>query len=364
MKRKMLLAVVISMLSLLASIAAMADAFQSEDELDIIGDDMKELCVDKKCSAIWLEPMEPEVTLETDDNEMSEDMSYDSEMLAAETNNADSSLSQAALDSCWNSWGDCTYVDTPDVEAIFCSIDLPEQWTAVAIGKVPGYQRIRMCYYDPDNSVWEIAGESDFGDTYKLYVEGSDAHENISIVRYAQSDVNCPMEAFTNRFDYTVSSSRVLRIRGNGGLDSIYGSQYGDSHLSGERVYGRQGNDKIYLDNDNVTYPYAYGGPGSDTITGTASDDYIWGDDEGTGVGEADTIYGLDGTDYLSGVYGCDLIIGGNGRDFLWGGDGEDALWPDLQNVNLNYVDTCYGNGGEINQCIQCEIYSNCLNSF
>jgi hypothetical protein len=119
MKRKMLFAVVLSVLSLFAGIAAMADASQREDELDIIGDDMKELCVDKKCSAIWLEPMEPEVTLETNDNAISEDMDYESETLASETNNADSSLSQAALDSCWSSWGDCNYVDTPDVEAIF-----------------------------------------------------------------------------------------------------------------------------------------------------------------------------------------------------------------------------------------------------
>ncbi|MCK9462403.1 MAG: hypothetical protein M0R80_22490 [Proteobacteria bacterium] len=315
MKKRLFVVVGLSMMLAFMSAATESSTLKSMDELDVILDDPMSLCVDDECSAVWLPPFEPEVTLDTGD------------VVWIEEKNPETSANEDAI--LWLSGGDCIYVEDWDGEYIDCEITfpVPNPYYYVAVGKVPGDDAVQMCYWNSFTEEWDVAGWSQFGDAYKLFVEGQDAYgEYIQIIRTEASDDNCPMDNFTNRFDYTVSSTRVLRVRGNGGTDYILGSQYGDSVLSGERVYGREGADKLYLDNDGVTYPVAYGGQGADYIFGTSSVDYAWGDDDGTGVGSGDMIYGYANADQLSGVYGDDTIYGGNDRDYMWGGQGNDKL--------------------------------------
>jgi Ca2+-binding RTX toxin-like protein len=59
---------------------------------------------------------------------------------------------------------------------------------------------------------------------------------------------------------------------------------------------------------------------GSDTITGTAYADMIWGD-KGN-----DTLYGGKGNDDLDGDSGNDVVYGQDGNDWLDGGTGNDTL--------------------------------------
>jgi Ca2+-binding RTX toxin-like protein len=324
------------------------------DELDALGGNMWDLCVDEECSAIWVEPVEPGVTLEASGDAYEE--ACEDDLGFAD----DAAGGGAVLTS---DWGDCYYDDTPDGEAVVCEPDFPSMageyyYIAVGMQGSPA-SRVAMCYYNSSTSEWELAGWSDFGAAYVLIVDGQDVAESIQIVRLAQPDENCPLVAFTQRFDWTVSSSRELQIRGDGGIDYIYGSQYGDSALIGERVYGREGADKIWLDNDGVTYPYGYGGPGADEIQGSSSIDYVWGDDEGSGIGTGDEINRGANADRLSGVYGVDLVVGGTGRDYLWGGAEYDVLWPDNIEESLAYIDTCYGGDDEAS-CDDCEIHTDC----
>ncbi|MDD2781553.1 MAG: hypothetical protein PHR02_08435, partial [Sulfuricurvum sp.] len=64
----------------------------------------------------------------------------------------------------------------------------------------------------------------------------------------------------------------------------------------------------------------ADGGAGNDTLTGTASNEYLYG-----GEGD-DTLNGLAGDDDLEGGAGDDTIYGGDGDDWMSGGSGNDTL--------------------------------------
>ncbi|MFO8071161.1 MAG: calcium-binding protein [Polyangia bacterium] len=235
------------------------------------------------------------------------------------------------------------------------------------MGKYEAYDMIFMCFYNETDAAWEVGGFSFFGTAVQLSIDGNSGGEYFWIQRYADelAGGECKFDDFTDRFDHQYGPGHVLTVDAAAGTDYIYGSQYGDHALYGERVDGREGDDRIYLQTDSVTYPVAYGGPGEDLIYGTFKPDYVWGDDVGE-YGTGDYIYGYEGNDKLAGVFGADVVVGGDGRDELWGGEGgNDELHPDQIDVNTGYIDTCHGGAPdppdpETDECWDCEIPDSC----
>lgn len=90
-----------------------------------------------------------------------------------------------------------------------------------------------------------------------------------------------------------------------------------------DEIKGYAGNDKITGSN---TDDIIYGGDGlgtnsgNDTLNGGAGNDYIYGEDGN------DTLNGGDGNDRLFGGSGTNKLIGGNGNDFLYAGGLKDSL--------------------------------------
>jgi Ca2+-binding RTX toxin-like protein len=91
-------------------------------------------------------------------------------------------------------------------------------------------------------------------------------------------------------------------------------------------AFGTSGTD--ILDFGAVTgQVYAYGGLGTDTITGGRGKDVLWGDTGGRDFGgETDTIHGGADDDQIFGGGGGDVLFGDDGNDFIKGGDGEDTI--------------------------------------
>lgn len=115
------------------------------------------------------------------------------------------------------------------------------------------------------------------------------------------------LKALTDRDQY---------IRGNGGVDQLYGGN-GRDH-----IFGGTGNDKLYGEGGNDVI---YGEEGNDTIVDMSGNNTIWGGDDD------DTITTGDGTDTIHGGNGNDTINSGIGPDIIYGGSGDDKI---------------YGNGG------------------
>jgi Ca2+-binding RTX toxin-like protein len=90
-------------------------------------------------------------------------------------------------------------------------------------------------------------------------------------------------------------------VRGEGGNDTVLGSNFDDTLIGGS------GDDSIK------------GGPGNDLLVGQRGDDALRG-----GPGR-DTLFGIQGSDSLFGDEGNDFLSG-SGNDFLAGGDGDDTL--------------------------------------
>jgi hypothetical protein len=330
------------------------------DEQDAIAHALRSICETQDCSEVMIPPPEPRVSLDSPGSAPHiADESDPGEEYCTEDANSGGVTDEVIY------WGDC-YYGWMDDYTIRCDVALHHYYVAIGMqGPAEGSPtNIVMCYFNENTQQWEEAGGSELGCANVLIVNGSNNAESIQIVRTAQADPVCPMIGFTPRFDYSVSTLRKLKIWGNGGVDYVYGSQYADFQLVGERVRGREGNDfLIELTNTGVTYPQAWGGPGNDAyIKGTASIDYIWGDDD-TGNEGNDTLYGYANSDYLFGQGGTDTLVGGDGRDYLYGGPGNyDTLWPD--NINgqppLINVDTCDGGAGVWDSCPDCEVYTSC----
>ena len=96
-------------------------------------------------------------------------------------------------------------------------------------------------------------------------------------------------------------------------------------------VYGMACDDNISL-TGNVNLE-AHGGVGSDTITGGAGHDVIFGD---TGN---DTLTGAAGNDVLVGGSGSDRLVGSAGHDILIAGQMDDAFgYDDLRTISDNWA--------------------------
>jgi len=169
--------------------------------------------------------------------------------------------------------------------------------------------------------------------------------------------------------DCSTSPSRH-DIYGDGGGDTIYGSNYDDFIAGGggnDTIYGGLGNDAIDGGADDDTL---YGGDGNDVIFGGV------GASPASGVGctlilaAAGSSYltkGGSGNDFISGGDGNDCIDGGSGEDILNGDDGNDTLeggnHSDVLDGGLGddhinggwHTDTCIGGGGN-DTFVSCEI--------
>ncbi len=121
-----------------------------------------------------------------------------------------------------------------------------------------------------------------------------------------------------------------LWIEGNGGADSLYGTDLGDTLFGGadnDLLIGHGGNDRGDAGAGGAVMD---GGTGSDTLVGGAGNDRLAGregDDSLEGAGGDDSMTGGDGADYFDGGEGNDTFRGeGNGADTAFGGAGDDLL--------------------------------------
>lgn len=154
--------------------------------------------------------------------------------------------------------------------------------------------------------------------------------------------------------DVLYGSDANNRLEGGGGDDIIY-SGAGQNELLGgsgddiifsgpgaNEIFGGSGFDTVnYSLSDAAVNVDLGGGSGTgghaqgdaysginsvvgsdfdDTITGTATDDVLFG-----GLG-ADTLYGGGGNDVLYGGAGSDVLYAGSGNNQLYGGDGNDVM--------------------------------------
>ncbi len=178
-------------------------------------------------------------------------------------------------------------------------------------------------------------------------------------------------------------------MSGNAGANTFYGGASNDT-VSGaagnDALYGEAGNDTLNGDDGNDTLSGGadddtlnggnnddtlFGGAGNDAINGGAGTDYAdysdasvttavtaslltltatgtsSGNDTFTGIenlrgsayndnltgdGTANTIYGMNGDDEINGDGGADTLYGGDGVDTIRGGDGADTMYGDAGN--------------------------------
>jgi Ca2+-binding RTX toxin-like protein len=121
----------------------------------------------------------------------------------------------------------------------------------------------------------------------------------------------------------------------------------------GDGVLGLGGNDVLSAGStsDTKNANAVCGGPGNDTLTGTAAADVLDGgpgNDHLVGHGGNDTLIGGKGTDTLLGGHGNDTLSGGPGNDTLSGGPGNDRLDGGIGR------DHCTGGSGN-NTLTRCE---------
>ncbi|MBI1172019.1 type I secretion protein [bacterium] len=162
----------------------------------------------------------------------------------------------------------------------------------------------------------------------------------------------------------TASDTYTNQFYGNGGNDSIYGMGGNDQLYGGndhdliyggsgdDTVDGGQGNDTLYGDagNDHVIggqgSDLEYGGDGNDTISDNSGNDTIFGGagndvlDIGGGGANNDLVHGDEGDDTLFGGAGNDTLFGDAGNDLIYGGTGNDSLDGGAGN------DTVFGSEG------------------
>jgi len=121
--------------------------------------------------------------------------------------------------------------------------------------------------------------------------------------------------------DDTITGSALNEyLVGGDGDDSIFGGEGRDS------LYGCWGNDAL---DGGAGDDIIVAGKGNDLVVGGAGDDRMFGqtgsDSIAAGLGH-DRIDGGAHSDQIHGGYGADLVNGGDGNDTLWGGDGRDSL--------------------------------------
>lgn len=173
--------------------------------------------------------------------------------------------------------------------------------------------------------------------------------------------------------------SQPATMFGTAGDDRLFGSEYGDvivgfdgdDQLSGGRgddyICGGAGDDGLYGQKpSNLIIDYfgtpppprsdddvLFGGPGRDTIEGSAGDDLMYGEgghDHMVGENGNDTMYGQTGADRMDGGFGDDRMFGGPGYDTMHGSYGDDFVQGSGGNDRLygeDGNDSLFGKAGD-----------------
>ncbi|MCO6456926.1 MAG: Ig-like domain-containing protein [Pirellulaceae bacterium] len=117
-----------------------------------------------------------------------------------------------------------------------------------------------------------------------------------------------------------------VEFHGEEGNDYLTGANGDDILVGGpgnDRVLGGEGDNQLFGDGNVLDVngvPIELMTDGDDNISGRGGADALWGG------GGHDQLYGSGGDDVLSGGGGNDLLDGGLGTDILRGGDGNDTL--------------------------------------
>lgn len=142
------------------------------------------------------------------------------------------------------------------------------------------------------------------------------------------------------------------QLRGNGGNDTLRGSEWADHTVATDHdtlfggagddfMGGHDGNDLMYgeADNDSVI-----GDGGNDTLYGGTGNDWLVGDYTDQSGNGNDYLFGEDGNDNLEGGTGDDYLSGGNDNDTLLGQDGNDTLYggSGADSMDGSYGDDVY----------------------
>lgn len=133
----------------------------------------------------------------------------------------------------------------------------------------------------------------------------------------------------------------------NGGAVSVSGGTPTVANTTLIRIFGRNGNDALTLNEANGAMPRAemFGEAGKDTLTGGSGGDTLDG-----GPGD-DTLLGKGGFDFLLGRAGNDILTGGDADDQISGDEDDDRIiWNPGDDTDLNEggagIDTVEVNGG------------------
>jgi len=131
----------------------------------------------------------------------------------------------------------------------------------------------------------------------------------------------------------TVGRNAAGAILVNGGAVAIQGGTPTVANTTLIRIFGRDGNDQLTLDEASGALPRAeiFGEGGNDTLTGGSGADHLNG-----GPGN-DTLLGKGGFDQLFGGPGDDTLTGGDADDQVFGEAGNDRMiWNPGDDTDLN----------------------------
>lgn len=153
---------------------------------------------------------------------------------------------------------------------------------------------------------------------------------------------------------YGNAGNDQITIGGFGNGTTIYGGQ-GDDSISatfGDDVYisGDLGNDLIFTGNSDSSGGTVLGGSGNDSISashsmafGNMGEDFLGVGFHATAFGGqgSDTVSGSGGGNMLSGDLGDDTVVSSGGGDLMFGGQGNDYMQIDMGGA------TAYGGQGD-----------------
>lgn len=151
----------------------------------------------------------------------------------------------------------------------------------------------------------------------------------------------------------TVDDPSFVRVEGGDGNDSLYGTDQGVNHLSGDAGDDTiEGGDLADILSGGLGNDTIRGGDGTDTLIGGDGDDHLFGglrisdlrdvlfggagNDSMDGAHGNDELHGGQGNDTALGGFGSDTVIGNGGDDLLAGGAGSDQMFGGPGNDTLN----------------------------
>ena len=132
-------------------------------------------------------------------------------------------------------------------------------------------------------------------------------------------------EGNSNNEFYGLDNATNVLVQARGGNDFIETLE-----ISGDVLFGGQGNDVLYVDVIRAGSPNEPG----ETLYGDDNADPFaaGGDDQILGGINSDGIFGGGGNDFVNADRGNDVIDAGAGDDYIWGGIGEDVIYGGLGN--------------------------------